>query len=54
MKKVEIEILNEIFIIKINRPEVRNAIDKSTSILLKDYFLEFNQNPKYKVAILHG
>jgi enoyl-CoA hydratase len=54
MKKIEIIKKNEIFIICMNRKEVINAIDKTTSILLKNYILEFDANPKYKVAILYG
>ncbi|MEJ5362979.1 MAG: crotonase/enoyl-CoA hydratase family protein [Spirochaetota bacterium] len=48
------EIINDIIIITINRPEVRNAIDRPTADELSNAFKEFDANETLKVAILTG
>ncbi len=48
------EVKDEILIVTINRPEVRNCVDRVTADLLADAFRAFDQNPALKVAILTG
>ncbi len=54
MSNVEIEKLEEITIVSINRPEARNAVDGPTAVLLADAFRDFDADPGQKVAILNG
>lgn len=47
--------INEgIAVVTINRPEVRNAMDKESWALLKDMFTELNANPEVRVVIITG
>ncbi|MEW6527416.1 MAG: crotonase/enoyl-CoA hydratase family protein [Spirochaetota bacterium] len=48
------EIVNDILIITINRPEVRNAIDRPTAEELTEAFRKFDADDNVKVAILTG
>ena len=52
----EIEVSHEgpVTIIKINRPRVRNAINRATAQALKDAWLAFEADEKALVAILTG
>ncbi|KAH8554799.1 enoyl-CoA hydratase/carnithine racemase [Umbelopsis sp. PMI_123] len=43
-----------IVVITIDRPEVRNAVDKKTARLLADAFRDFDKDPELRVAILTG
>lgn len=52
MAKILTEIINDIFIVSINRPEVKNAIDGEAADLLYEAFTEFEKNNDLKVAIL--
>jgi len=52
--KVKTEIKDDILIVTINRPEVKNAIDRETADLLYSAFSDFDQNDDLKVAILSG
>ncbi len=54
--KQEIEVSNEgpITIIRINRPRVRNAINRSTALALKDAWMAFEVDEKAMVGILTG
>ncbi len=52
--KVLVKIENEIGIITVNRPEVRNACDKETWGLLKDAFETLDQTPEVKVILITG
>lgn len=54
MSKVVTEIKDEVLIVSINRPEVKNAIDGETADLLYDSFVAFDKNEKLKIAILTG
>lgn len=45
---------DEIWIISINRPEVRNCVDRPTASLLSKHFKAFDHDPLAKVAILTG
>ena len=51
---IETTIQNGLFIITINRPHRRNAIDRAAAEALYDAFLTFEQDPMLKVAILTG
>jgi enoyl-CoA hydratase len=44
----------EVTLIAINRPEVRNAVDRACSEELAHAFREFEANPSAKVAVLSG
>lgn len=48
------EIVDDIVIITLNRPEVRNAIDRDTADELSNAFKQFDANKNLKVAILTG
>ena len=52
--KVLIEKNDSITTIIINRPEVRNALDRETAALLADAFRQFEADPEAKVAVLTG
>ena len=54
MSDVEVEKLEEITIVSINRPEARNAVDGPTAALLAAAFREFDADAQQKVAILTG
>jgi len=45
---------NELTIIQLNRPEVRNAVDGTTARELAEAFRQFDEDEKAKVAILYG
>jgi enoyl-CoA hydratase len=51
---VSIEILDAITVITINRPEVRNAVDRATAERLAAAFRGFDENETQSVAILTG
>lgn len=40
--------------IRLNRPEIRNAIDPATAVLLERAFLDFDADPESHVAVLSG
>lgn len=54
MSTVEVEKLDEITVVSINRPEARNAVDGPTAALLADAFRDFDGDNDQKVAILTG
>jgi enoyl-CoA hydratase len=54
MSSVEIRRLDSIFIVTINRPEVRNAVDAATAAALVDAFRSFDADQSADVAILTG
>ncbi len=49
-----VEHLGEITVVTINRPDARNAVDSPTARRLADAFVEFDDNPEAKVAVLVG
>ena len=51
---VQTERLNKSFVITLNRPEARNAVDSATAKLLADAFKEFDEDDSLRVAIFHG
>ena len=45
---------DDIWIVTLARPEVRNAVDSATAIALHAAFLAFEDDPAAKVAVFHG
>ncbi|MEL6361654.1 MAG: crotonase/enoyl-CoA hydratase family protein [Pseudomonadota bacterium] len=45
---------NETFLVGINRPEIRNAVDRPTADALADAMAAFDGNEDLKIAILYG
>jgi len=54
MKALQFTTEGKIAIVTINRPEVRNAVDRSTAQALCERFREFDTNDRLHVAILTG
>lgn len=54
MKNVITESRESIFLILINRPHVRNAVDRATAEELAEAFRNFEQDPSMLVAVLGG
>ena len=54
MKNVIVEKEGEVTIVRINRPEKRNAVDRETANELVEAFKEFEKDENQKVAILTG
>lgn len=52
--KIVVEKQAPIFTVIINRPEVRNAVDRETADLLYDAFLAFDKDEKMLAAVLFG
>ncbi len=54
MNAVTTEKHDDIWIVTLNRPEVRNAVDSPTAHALHDTFLAFEDDTAAKVAVFHG
>jgi enoyl-CoA hydratase len=54
MAKVDTERKDMVYIVRINRPEVRNAVDAETAGLLENAVKEFNNDHKLRVMVLTG
>ena len=54
MDSVRVELRDRISIVRLARPQVRNAVDGATARALADAFRDFDANPDSDVAILHG
>lgn len=59
ISKTEDEIIVEnrtshVRLIGINRPQKRNAINRETALKLRRAFEDFDNDPEYRVAVLHG
>lgn len=54
MPKVDFENRGSIFIVKINRPEVRNAVDPETAALLEKAIRMFMGDDRMRVMVLTG
>ncbi len=54
MDTIRTELRDRITIVRLARPEVRNAVDARTAQALADAFREFDADPDSDVAILHG
>ncbi|PWA10427.1 crotonase/enoyl-CoA hydratase family protein [Pueribacillus theae] len=52
--KVLVEKKGKVCTIIINRPEVRNAVDRETARLLADAFRDFESDPDMHTAVLYG
>ena len=53
-KEIEVMLNGPVTIIRINRPHVRNAINKSTAQALRDAWLDFESDENAQVGILTG
>lgn len=54
MSSVQVEVRDEVTVVTLNRPEVRNAVDRSTAEDLVAAFLDFARDGARKVAVLTG
>lgn len=54
MPSVNYETQDDLAIVTIDRPEVRNAVDRDTAAALVRAFTDFEADPELKVAILTG
>jgi crotonobetainyl-CoA hydratase len=54
MGKVDIERRDMVYIVTINRTDVRNAVDAETAGLLDNAVSEFNNDRKLRVMVLTG
>jgi enoyl-CoA hydratase len=54
MSKVLVTTSDRITTVTINRPQVRNAVDGETAVLLAQAFREFDVDPESDVAVLTG
>ncbi len=54
MNAVTTEVIDDIHVVTLNRPEVRNAVDGDTAQALHAAFLAFEDDPAAKVAVFHG
>jgi enoyl-CoA hydratase len=52
--KVQVERQGTVFTVILNRPEVRNAVDRETAELLNEAFLEFDRDDRLRAAVLCG
>lgn len=52
--KVRTEVLDEIFVVTLTRPEVRNCVDRETAAALAEAFRRFDEDDALRVAILNG
>ncbi len=53
-KEIEVSHNGPVTIININRPHVRNTINRSTALALKDAWLDFEADENASVGILTG
>lgn len=54
MSAVTTEIQDDIWIVTLDRPEVRNAVDSATARALHAAFLAFEDDASARVAVFHG
>ncbi len=54
MSAVTIENLGEVWVVTLDRPEVRNAVDSPTAQALHAAFLAFEADAQARVAVFHG
>ena len=54
MTAVTTEVIDDIHVVTLNRPEVRNAVDGDTAQALHAASLAFEDDPAAKVAVFHG
>lgn len=51
---LQIEHLDAVTVVTLNRPQVRNAVDTDTASALYDAFMAFDADPHARVAVFHG
>jgi len=51
---VTIETIDDIAVVTLSRPQVRNAVDAATARALHAAFVAFDDDPALKVAVFHG
>ena len=51
---VRIEQLEQVTVVTLDRPEVRNAVDADTARALYNAFVAFDADPQARVAVFHG
>ena len=51
---VQVEIVDTVTVVTLNRPQVRNAVDTETARELHEIFLQFDDDPASPVAVFHG
>jgi enoyl-CoA hydratase len=51
---VDFDVQGEVAVITINRPEVRNAVDRETSLAIADAIKRINCEPALRVAVMTG
>ncbi|HYV58090.1 MAG TPA: enoyl-CoA hydratase-related protein, partial [Candidatus Nitrosopolaris sp.] len=54
MSTIDVTSDGEVFVVTINRPAVRNAIDGPTAAALAKAFRTFDQSAEHAVAVLTG
>ena len=54
MSAVRTEVLGDVYLVTLDRPEVRNAVDADTAAALHAAFLAFEDDAQAKVAVFHG
>lgn len=54
MSAVTTEAIDDIRVVTLSRPEVRNAVDSATARELHAAFLAFEDDPHARVAVFHG
>lgn len=54
MNAVYTEKLGDVWVVTLDRPDVRNAVDSPTARALHDSFLAFEDDADAKVAVFHG
>ncbi len=53
-KPVSVDKRDDITIVTLDRPDVRNAVDANTARALFDAFVAFDADPQSRVAVFHG
>ncbi|MBE2264246.1 MAG: crotonase/enoyl-CoA hydratase family protein [Burkholderiaceae bacterium] len=51
---VQVEIVDTVTVVTLNRPQVCNAVDAATARELHEIFLQFDDDPASPVAVFHG
>ncbi len=54
MSAVTVEVIGDLHVVTLNRPEVRNAVDGDTARALHAAFLAFEDDAQAKAAVFHG
>jgi enoyl-CoA hydratase len=54
MPEIEVDRDGAVLVVRLNRPEVRNAVDGPTARALADTFREYDADPDLSVAVLTG